>query len=147
MNLALARFISPDHCNPGIFDEYQQAWTESGYNGTPNRMLAIAGFCAETQVEAELLAGTAAYRKMMMQMGRLEGLISPEEVQDRRKNFSPSQEAEYMHTLEGYTVGSAERCQSEIADLAKAFGTDEIAVVTVTYDIAARMESYRLLAS
>jgi luciferase family oxidoreductase group 1 len=147
MNLALARFISPDHCTPEIFDDYQRAWTESGHKGTPNRMLAIAGFCAETQEQAELLAGTAVYRKMMMQVGKQENLVSPETVQDRRKGFSASQEAEYMHTLQGYTVGTPERCKSEIEDFAKAFGTNEIAVVTVTYDIDARIESYRLLAS
>lgn len=145
MNLALARFISPDHCTPDIFDTYDQAWTASGHTGTPNRMLAIAGFCAETQEEAELLASTAVYRKMMVQQQK--AILSPEEVQNRRKAFSASQEAQYLHIMDGYTVGKPERCQAEIETLAKAFGTDEIAVVTVTHDFTARLNSYRLLVS
>lgn len=146
MNLALALFISPDHCSPAIFDAYERAWTAAGHNGRSQRMLAIGAFCAETQEEAELLAGTAVYRKMMMMLGdNNEPLLSPEVVQDRRKAFSPSQEAQYLHLLSGYTVGTAERCQAEIEALAAAFGTDEIAVVTVTHGFAARLESYRLL--
>lgn len=147
MKLALARFISADHCTPDIFNAYDQAWTESGHTGAPGRMLAVAGFCAETQEEAELLASTAIYRKMMVQRGDKDALLSPEIVQDYRKAFSASQEAEYVHLLNGYTVGTAERCKAKIEELARAFGTDEVAVVTVTHDFNARLESYRLLSS
>lgn len=145
MNLALARFISPDHCSPEIFAAYEQAWRSAGHRETPNRMLAIGGFCAETQEEAELLASTAIYRKMMVQAGQRQDLLSPDQVQDRRKAFTHSQEAQYKHVLSGYTVGTPERCKTEIDNLATAFGTQEIAVVTVTYDFTARLNSYRLL--
>ena len=146
MSLALARFISPDHCTPDIFDAYERAWRAAGHVGTPNRMLAIGAFCAEIKEEAELLASTAIYRKMQMQTGERDDLLSPEAVQDRRKGFSASQEAQYMHLLSGYTVGTQAQCQEEIESLAKAFGTDEIAVVTVTHDFGKRLDSYRLLA-
>ena len=147
MNLALARFISPDLCTPDIFDAYDRGWIAGGHNGTPNRMLAIGAFCADTQEEAELLAGTAVYRKMTMQMGEHEELLSPEAVQDKRKGFPASVEAQFVHLLNGYTIGIPDRCKTEIESLAKDFGTDEVAVVTVTYDFAARLKSYRLLKS
>ena len=67
-------------------------------------------------------------------------------VQDRRKHFSDSQESEYQHLLKGYTVGTPMQCKEEIETLAKAFGTNEIAVVTAAHDFSARLESYRLLA-
>jgi len=108
-------------------------------------MLAIGAFCAETQEEAELLASTAIYRKMMMHIGDRQPLLAPEEVQDLRKAFSPSKESQYLHLLQGYTVGTPEHCKTEIEELAKAFGVDEVAVVTVSHDYAARLESYRLL--
>jgi luciferase family oxidoreductase group 1 len=146
MNLALARFISPDHCTPDIFDKYDEAWRDAGHAGVARRMLAIGAFCAETQEEAELLASTAIYRKMMTKQGDRNALFEPEMVQDRRKHFSDSQESEYQHLLKGYTVGTPMQCKEEIETLAKAFGTNEIAVVTVTHDFSARLESYRLLA-
>ncbi|MFT5111023.1 MAG: luciferase family oxidoreductase group 1 [Parasphingorhabdus sp.] len=145
MNIALARFISPDQCRPEIFDHYEQAWQSAGHTGTPNRMLAIGAFCADTQEEAELLAGTAVYRKMMMQVGVNDDLLPPELVQDRSKNFSPSQEAEYNHLLQGYTVGTPDRCKTEIEELARIFGVNEVSIVTVTHDFGSRLKSYQLL--
>jgi luciferase family oxidoreductase group 1 len=147
MNLALARFIAQEHCTPDIFSTYDRAWTESGHSGKPARMLAIAGFCAETQEQAELIASTAIYRKMRIQTDDDKGLLTPEEVQNRRKKFSQSQEAQYRHILDGYTIGTADRCKTEMEELASDFGTDEIAIVTVTHDFTARKESYRLLMS
>lgn len=147
MNLALARFISPTNCKPDIFDAYDRAWHAAGHNGKANRMLAIACFCAETEEEALMLASTAAYRKMTRMKGGREDLLAPEEVQNRRKGFSADEEAQFQHILDGYTAGTPERCHDEIADLARAFGTDEIALVTVTHDFTARVNSYRLLMS
>ena len=144
-SLALARFISPDHCTPDIFDAYERGWQTAGHAGTPHRLLAIAAFCADTHEEAELLAGTAVYRKMMTQVGEKDDLLSPEVVQDRYRRFSESQQAQYQHVLSGYTVGTTDQCQSEIHDLAKAFATDEIAVVTVTHSYHDRLRSYELL--
>lgn len=146
MHLALARFISPDHCNPSIFDTYTRAWDAAGHQSPPKRMLAIGAFCAETREQAELLASTAIYRKMMNSSGQKSPLLSPEVVQDHRKSFSPSQQAEYEHLLRGYTVGTREHCKTEIEELGRTFDTNEIAVVTVTYDFKLRVESYRLLA-
>ena len=147
MNLALARFISPDHCTPDIFDNYDRAWAAAGHTGSASRMLAIACFCADTQEEAELLASTAIYRKMKMHVGDNDDLLPPEEVQNRRKRFSSSQEAQYQHLMDGYTIGNPERCKTEIEQLASAFGTTEIALVTVTHDFTARQQSYRLIMS
>ncbi|MFT5707478.1 MAG: luciferase family oxidoreductase group 1 [Oceanospirillaceae bacterium] len=146
MHLALARFISPDHCTPDIFDAYDQAWHGAGHSGNPNRMLALGSFCAQTQEEAELLAGTAIYRKMTRLSGSQDALLAPEEVQNKRKHFSTSNEAQYAQLLKGYTVGTPERCRTEIEELAKRFNTNEIAIVTVTHDFSARLNSYRLLA-
>ncbi len=145
MNLALARFISPDHCKPEIFDAYSRAWDAAGHTTAANRMLAIGAFCAETQEQAELLASTAIYRKMMNALGDRNHLLSPEDVQDQRAHFSVSQHAEYDHLLKGYTVGTPERCKAEIDALATSFDTEEVAIVTVTYDFHSRLESYRLL--
>lgn len=144
MNLALARFISPDHCSPEIFDAFEHSWAESKHNGKPNRMLAIGAFCADTKEESELLASTAVYRKMMSS-GKPEPLLSPEKVQDFRKKFSVQQEATYQHLLKGYTVGTPEQCKTEIEELAKEFKVNEIAIVTVTHDFMARQKSYKLI--
>lgn len=145
LNLALAMFISPEHCTPDIFEAQQQAARDAGLTTMPRGMLAIGVFCASSKAEAEHIAGTAVYRKVMMRTTSNMALSSPDEVQNRRRNFSVSEEAEYQHLLAGYTVGTPDQCADEIQSLSKRFSCEEITVVNVSYDYAARLETYRLL--
>lgn len=144
-NLALARFIDPDNCQPAIFKAYRDTWQQAGHERTPNVMLAIACICAETEEEAKLRAGTAAYRKFAAQTGQKEDFLTPAEVQERYRKMPVSQQALFDHILNDYTVGTAPQCWEEMEQLSKAFGCDEITTVTVTYDQAERLDSYRLL--
>lgn len=146
-NIALARFIDPDNCHPSIFQRYTEEWDKAGHEGTPNKLLAIACICAETEEEARLKAGTAVYRKFAAQIGQREDFLTPSEVQDRYNAMSTSDQAAYDHILNGYTVGTPEQCRQDIEQLAKAFDCDEVATVTVTHSHQDRMDSYRLLAS
>ena len=144
-NIALARFIDPDNCHPSIFTEYLEQWKRAEHQGTPNKMLAIACICAETEEEAKLRAGTAVYRKLAAQLGIREAFLTPAEVQDRYKAFPVSHQAEYDNILKGYTVGTSEQCAEEINQLAKAFDCDEVATVAVTHSQADRLDSYTQL--
>lgn len=145
-HIALARFIDPDNCRPEIFEHFTRAWQQAGHAHQPNKMLAIACICAETEEEAKLRAGTAVYRKLSMQLGLNEGFLTPEQVQDRYRSMSASQQAMYEHVLDGYTVGTPEQCWQKMWELAQQFACDEIALVSVTYSQAERLDSYRLLA-
>ncbi len=144
-NIALARFIDPDNCHPSIFSEYLEQWKRAEHQGTPNRMLAIACICADTEEEARLRAGTAVYRKLAAQLGIREAFLTPADVQDRYKAFSPAHQAEYDHILNGYTVGTPEQCAEEITQLTKAFDCNEVATVAVTHSQADRLDSYTQL--
>ncbi len=145
-NIALARFIDPDNCHPSIFDAYSEEWKQAGHEGTPNKMLAIACICADTEEEARLRAGTAVYRKLAAQLGQREDFLTPSQVQDRYRELPASYQAEYDHILNGYTVGTPDQCWQEMEQLASQFGCDEIGTVCVTYSHDDRMDSYRLLA-
>jgi luciferase family oxidoreductase group 1 len=144
-NIALARFINPDGCSPEIFAEHKKAWLQAGHDREPNKMLAIAAICAETEEEAKLRAGTAVYRKMAAQFGKRDDFLTPAEVRDQYQQWAPSMQATYDHILSGYTVGTAEQCWEEIHQLAREFSCEEISIVTVTHSQNDRLESYRLL--
>ncbi|TPE43789.1 MsnO8 family LLM class oxidoreductase [Maribrevibacterium harenarium] len=144
-NIALARFIDPDNCQPDIFQSYRNAWAMSGHERKGNTMLAVAAICADSEAEAKLRAGTAVYRKLASQLGQREDFLTPEQVQDRYRQLPVSVQSAYDHILSGYTVGTPERCHDELATLAAAFACDEISLVTVTYSQAERLDSYRLL--
>lgn len=145
-HLALARFIAPDRCSPTIFDAHRAKWTEAGHEGTPKCMLAIGCICADTEEEARFIAGTAVYRKLMMDQGIAVPFLPPAQVRDVYQKLPRSQQASFDHILDGYTVGTSEQCLNDMQRLSKQFGTNEVGLVTVTYDFNDRMRSYRLLA-
>ena len=144
-NIALARFIDPDNCRPSIFEHYAAEWDRAGHEGVPNKILAIACICAETEEEAKLRAGTAVFRKLAATQGIKESFLTPEEVRNRYNSFPPALKANYDNILDGYTVGTPEQCAEEISGLANDFGCDEISTVTVTYSQEDRIDSYRQL--
>jgi luciferase family oxidoreductase group 1 len=146
-NIALARFIDPDNCQPSIFREFDEEWKKAGHQQASRKMLAIACICADTTAEAQVRAGTAVYRKLAAQLGLREDFLTPSQVQDRYRQMPVSQRAMYDHILAGYTVGSPEQCWQEIHELATAFSCEEISTVAVTYSQQDRLDSYQLLAS
>lgn len=145
-NIALARFIDPDNCNPAIFTEYTEEYKRAGHEGSPTKMLAIACICAGTEEEAKLRAGTAVYRKLAAQLGLREAFLTPSEVQDRYAQFSESDKALYNHILNGYTVGTPDQCWTEIEQLSEDYQCNEIGTVAVTHSFDDRLDSYQLLA-
>ena len=46
-----------------------------------------------------------------------------------------------------FVVGSPERVRAGLEEVAAEYGAEEVAVVTITYDHAARRRSYELIAS
>lgn len=60
--------------------------------------------------------------------------------------MSPVERATYDDTLAGMVVSSAQTCRRKPADLALAFGCEEIGIVTVTHRFDGRLLSYKLLA-
>lgn len=144
-NIALARFINPDACDPSIFADHRAAWAGAGHQGEPGKILAIAAICAQTEQEARLRAGTAVYRKLAAQLGKRSDFLSPSQVQDEYRQWSVSLQAAFDHIMSGYTVGTPEQCWDEIQTLAKVYDCPELALVTVTHSQADRLDSYRLI--
>ena len=146
MGLALAKFIAPSTCSPGIFQEHADAYRQSGATTPPPRLVALAVICAASDEEARFVAGTAVYRKMMAGSMPREPLLSPEEVRQRYERMNRQEQHEFDSTLNDMVVGSAETCRSRIRQIADEFGCEEVGVVTVTYRFEDRLRSYQLLA-
>ncbi|MCC6076882.1 LLM class flavin-dependent oxidoreductase [Pseudomonas sp. GCM10022188] len=112
----------------------------------PTERSHLAVICAETQEEARHVAGTAAWRKMMAGRGAKEPLLSPEEVEQRRRQLSPGDQAELDATRDAMVVGTPEQCWEQFHAFARDYQLDELGLVTVTHSFADRINSYRLLA-
>ena len=146
MGLALAKFIAPRVCSPAIFKHHADVYQDAGHGKSPPRLLALAVICAPTDEEARFIAGTAVYRKVMAGSAPREPLLSPSEVRARYLKMSQPERLEFDATLDDMVVGSPESCLKRIQELAQAFGSDEVGIVTVTHRLEDRIQSYRLLA-
>lgn len=147
MGLSVAKFIAPQACSPAIFANYERHFREAGHDHRPSRMLALAVICAETEEEAQRVASTAAWRKMMTGRGAREPLLSPEEIDQRRRSLSASDLAELDATRDAMVVGTPEQCWEQLHAHARDYQLDELGLVTVTHNFADRLNSYRLLAA
>jgi len=130
-----------------IIDEYEAAWREAGHPGDPQSMIAISAVCAETEEQAALIAASQAYWKVMaFRHGIREPLNSPEEALNLKAKLSLSDQAYFDETLASVVHGTVDQCHERLQALAARYRTDELALVTVTYDYEDRLDSYRRLA-
>ena len=148
MGLALALFIGTHDRPVEIIEHYREAYRLAGHDGAPSAALASAVICADSREEAEFLAASHTYWKVMaFRHGIREGVLSPRDALDARASLSPSDQEYFDETRDSMICGTADFCWSALNELAKKYGVDEISVINVTYDFEPRLRSYELLAS
>jgi luciferase family oxidoreductase group 1 len=129
---AFADFINPRGAE--IVASYRQRAAE------PRTAIGVWAICAETDAEAERLATSIAMSFAMLRQGRPIAVPTPE----RASRYL----AQHGDPASGRRriVGSPETVRAGIEAVAAEYGTDEVILVTITHDHAARRRSYELIA-
>jgi luciferase family oxidoreductase group 1 len=143
-SFCFAHFIN-QHGGPEVMRAYREHFEPSPFLAEPRGMVAVSATCAETTEEAERLAWSRWAARIIGAHGIGGGIPSPEEAMA----FSyTAPEREYIEELRRHAIfGDAQRVRSQIRALADQYATDEVMVVTITYDFDARKRSYELLVS
>ena len=138
-----------DFINPGggidIVSLYRSRFVASERSAAPRVLVAAWALCADSDEEADRLAASS---RMVTALGRRGELTTVPPVQtalrfiEQRTAGRPQELALGKRML----TGSPATVRVALADLAAAYGTDELVVLTVTHDHAARRRSYELLA-
>jgi alkanesulfonate monooxygenase SsuD/methylene tetrahydromethanopterin reductase-like flavin-dependent oxidoreductase (luciferase family) len=123
---------------------YQERFQPSDSFPQPQANVGVGVICAPTAEEAEHLALSMQLWRMRIMHGRDRGIPSPEEA-EREFAGMGVQAAMFRDDLRS-VVGTPDHCRTELLRLAEHYGVEEILVVTVTHDFAARLRSYELLA-
>ena len=102
-------------------------------------VVCVSAICADTDEEAERLASSGRMAFSMLRMGR-PIRVPPVETALR-----------FMETREPPSgrravLGSPQTVRRGLEEIAKAYDADEVMVVTITHDHAARRRSYELIA-
>ena len=119
---------------------------DGGGDGGPQASVAVAVVCADTDAEAERVATSQAVWRLHADEDR--GPVpSLEEAAAVITGMDALTRSRMAQNRDRVVVGGPERVRDEVAALAKAFGVDEVMVVTICHDPAARRRSYELVAA
>jgi luciferase family oxidoreductase group 1 len=138
-----------DFINPGgaeIAQVYRDRFA-AGDRRLPEPRLSVAVWviAAETDEEAQRLASSSRMTMTLLRQGRLIPVPPPEKaVRFLEEHGSPPSGSRGGGRRA--VIGSPETVRAGIEEVAAAYGAEEVMVVTITYDHAARRRSYELIA-
>jgi len=140
---AFADFISPTGAD--IVARYRSQFQPSSSQPSPYVVVAAWALCADSDEEAQRLASSARMAFTMMLQGQLMP-IPPVEVALRF--FAEQGPATAPITRRRrWILGSPDTVRRDLEALVDEYQADELMIVTITHDHAARRRSYELLAS
>jgi luciferase family oxidoreductase group 1 len=144
VGFAFAYHINP---NGGVVEAmlaYRQQFSPSRNFPQPHAMLTVSVICAGTEGEAADLATTLELAFLRLSSGRPAPLPSPAEA--KAYPYTPAERAHIEASRGRFIVGTPETVRTQLLQMAAQTQADEIMVTTMTYDHAARLHSYELLA-
>lgn len=140
---AYAHFISPGG-GEGLCDEYRKTFRPTDSRPEPYVAICVSAICAESDAEAERLAASLKLWRLRLERGDPGQIPTVEEALDYA--YSPAERARMTELAVRFVIGSPDTAREQLLALVDRFGADELLVVTICHDQAARMRSYELLA-
>jgi luciferase family oxidoreductase group 1 len=135
---AFADFINSEGAE--IAALYRREFKDGVRLNAPQTVVAVWAIAAETEDEARHLATSSRMAFTMLRRGRLIAVPPPETAE----RFLANEDGVRMRRRT--IVGTAAQVKAGIAEAAAEYGAEEVIVVTITYDHAARRRSYELIA-
>jgi luciferase family oxidoreductase group 1 len=137
-----ADFINPN--GAGFMRYYRQTFTPSGLLAEPRNAVAAWAICADTDEEALRLS--LSFRMMMTLLFRGRSIQVP--TVERAQKFLEEERLGPEDVPAGRRIitGTPERVRAAIEKLAKEYEAEEVLIVNILHDHAARKRSYELIA-
>lgn len=118
---------------------YRRSFQPSRWGQAPRTMVATWAIAAPTSAEAELLALPAR----MMFHHLLRGELIPVPSVAKAQDWATQHGAGHRRRT---TLGTPAECRTQLDEIAALYGADEVMLVNIMPDHAARVGSYRLIA-
>jgi len=123
---------------------YREHFTPSSRLREPQVAVCAWAVCAETREEAVRLSASARMMMLLLFRGRLIQVPPIEEALEFLKHEGAPMETLPVHRR--VIAGDPSAVRGALETLAQDYGADEVFVVNILYDHAARLRSYELLA-
>ena len=136
------------HFAPALVDQaaelYRSNFRQTGLSEEPHLMVAASVLCADSDEEAQWLAGPSALTVLQLRSGKLGPVVSPEEAAaypftDQEREIVAQATAEHI-------VGDPDTVHRGLVALAERTGADELMVSTRAHSYATRSKSLSLVA-
>ena len=138
---AIADFINPG--GAALAADYRARFLDSERLPAPRVIACTIAICADTDEEAERIASSGRMMFSLLRMGQLIPIPPPEKA------------LAYLATRERpdagtggrrAIVGSPATVRAGLEEVAREYGTEELMLLTITYEHEARRRSYELIA-
>jgi luciferase family oxidoreductase group 1 len=129
---------------PAIVAAYRQHFTPSRWGSEPRVHVGVMALCAPTAAEAQYHASSLKLSRLNLARGIHTGTASPEEA--LAYPYSPAELDYLARAAIPAVVGDREQVVAQLRQLAAAYETPELGIVTICFDFAARLRSYELIA-
>jgi luciferase family oxidoreductase group 1 len=140
---AFAHFITTSF-GPQVVDAYRRGFQPADSGAVPQALVAVGVMCAGTDAEAARLARSAEVWGLRPEGTDRGPLLSAEDAAARA--LTELEEAKVAQARAARVVGSPGRVRDGLLTLAESYGAEELMIVTVCHDPAARRRSYELVA-
>ena len=132
-----------DFINPGggvdVVNLYRERFVASERLAQPRVLVAVWSLCADTDDEAERLSAPARMATLLSRRGKAAPVPSVETALRFIDRHGGTTGKRMVH-------GSPATVRSALRDVAAAYGTDELLVVSVTHEHETRVRSHELIA-
>jgi len=125
-----------------IARRYREEFEPSSRRAEPYVAIAVAAICADTDAEAQRLASSRRMTSALRHAGRIVPLPPVEKALEFLERHGDTLPAEADNRA---IVGSPEVVRASLEEVADVYGADEVLVVTMTHEHAARRRSYELV--
>ena len=144
---AYAYFFTEGRGTEQALELYRRLYRPSERYPLPHATICVWSLAAETEAEARRLLMTREHWRIGFEKGLRTPLVSPEDAESAYAGYAAAERATIDNLRGRATVGSVAQVGARLRELAASFSLDEIVVNTWTFDPAARIKSYALLAA
>jgi luciferase family oxidoreductase group 1 len=137
-----ADFINPE--GAAYAQIYRERFSASQTLAQPRLMVAGWAICADTDEDAQRIASSARMTRALMNEGRLIPVPPIDKALEFLAERGPNTDT--IARPRRAIIGAPEVVKRGIEELAGLYGAEEVMIVTITYDHAARRRSYELIA-
>lgn len=137
-----ADFINPDGASYARL--YRERFSPVGSLTEPCTIVACFAVCAETDEQAQHIASSARMTRALLNEGKLLKVPSIERAERFLVERGPN--ADTVNRPRRAIVGAPATVKQGIEKLAALYQAQEVMILTTTYEHAARIRSYRLIA-